>query len=65
MIHVYRILVEVCWAGGLLGLLGAFVLKFVPTVAAVVPLSPRGAVIFASALFLCALATKEMEARTA
>jgi hypothetical protein len=65
MKHVYRILVEACWAGGLLSLLAAFVLKFIPGAAGMVPLTPRGAVIFASALFLCTLATKEMEARTA
>jgi hypothetical protein len=65
MTRIYRILVEACWAGGLLSLLVAFVLKFVPAAVAAVPLSPRGAVIFAGALFLCTLATREMEARTA
>lgn len=64
MSQVYRILVQLCWAAGLLSVLAALVLKFVPTWVDSVAASPRGALIFASALFLCALATREMEAGT-
>jgi len=64
MMRVYRILVEFCWAAGLLGLLVAVVVRFLPSVAEGVAISPRGALIFASALFLCTLATREMEVRT-
>jgi FtsH-binding integral membrane protein len=64
MIRVYRILVEFCWAAGLLCLLVAVVFRFVPSVAEGVAISPRGALIFAGALFLCTLATREMEDRT-
>jgi hypothetical protein len=62
MTSLYRILVEFCWAAGTLGLLLAVGARFLPSVGEVV--TPRGALIFASALFLCTLATREMEART-
>ena len=64
MMRVYRILVEFCWAAGLFGLVVAAVVRFLPSVAKGVAISPRGALIFASTLFLCTLATREMETRT-
>ncbi len=64
MTRLCRILVELCWAGGLLALLTALVVRFVPSWAELVGVSPRGGLIFASALFLCTLATREMESRT-
>jgi len=64
MNRVYRILVEFCWAAGLLGLLVSVIARFLPSVAEGVAISPRGALIFACALFLCTLATREMELRT-
>lgn len=64
MKQLYHILVEFCWAAGVLALLAAVALRFLPTWGETLVLTPRGALIFASALFLCTLATREMEERT-
>lgn len=61
MSRVYRSLIGVCWALGLLCMVAGAVLRFVPIFAERFALSPRGGLILAAVLFLCALATREME----
>lgn len=61
MAKVYRRLFEICWALGLLSMLAGIVLKLMTTLADRLNLTPRGALVFAGVLFLCALATREME----
>ena len=58
---IYRILVGACWGLGFLSLIAAVALKLMPRLTEMVNTTPRGGLIFASALFLCALATREME----
>jgi hypothetical protein len=64
MATLYRILVEFCWAAGVLAMLWAVVLRFVPALNQIAVVTPKGVLIFASTLFLCTLATREMETRT-
>ena len=61
MVRVYRILVGTCWGLGLISLVAAVALKLQPAWAEMLNVAPRGALIFASALFLCALSTQEMQ----
>ncbi len=61
MARIYRILVGVSWGLGLLSMMVGAVLKLVHGWAAAWNTSPRGGMIFAGTLFLCALATREME----
>ncbi|MBI1956432.1 MAG: hypothetical protein HYS38_08570 [Acidobacteria bacterium] len=61
MASLYRIIFGVSWGLGLLSLVGAVVLKVVPAWREVVNTNSHGGLIFASALFLCALATREMQ----
>lgn len=61
MARIYQMLVGACWVGGLLSLLAAVILKLAPAWAQGLDFSPRGGLVFASSLFLCALATREVE----
>jgi hypothetical protein len=61
MARINRFLAETCWVLGLLSLLAGVVLKLVPTWAEMLNTAPRGGLILASSLFLCALATREIE----
>lgn len=61
MARIYRMLAGSCWGLGLLSLMAAVALKLIPAWAERFDMAPRGGLIFASALFLCALATCEME----
>ena len=61
MASVYRIVLGVCWGLGLLSLVAAVVVKLVPAWGEMASTTPRGGLIFASTLFLCALATREMQ----
>ncbi|MFQ5818130.1 MAG: hypothetical protein ACE5H2_09295 [Terriglobia bacterium] len=61
MTYLYRILVGTCWGLGVLSLGAAMILKLAPVWAEMLNTPPRGGLIFASALFLCALATREMQ----
>jgi hypothetical protein len=45
-------------------MLWAVVLRFVPALNQIAVVAPQGVLIFASTLFLCTLATREMETRT-
>ena len=61
MARICRILAMTCWAFGLLSLPVAVLLKLAPAWAQGLDFSPRGGLVFASTLFLCALATREVE----
>jgi hypothetical protein len=60
MSKVYRSLSEVCWALGLISLVGSLVLRVAPILTAKTGISSRGALILAAVLFLCVLATGEV-----
>jgi hypothetical protein len=60
MARVSRILFALCWGLGFLSLVLAVVLRLVPHWVARLSTTPRGGLIFAATLFLCALATREM-----
>lgn len=61
MTRVYRAISGLTWALGLAGLVFSTVLRFSAGLAARFNLNPRGGLIFAGTLFLCALATSQME----
>lgn len=64
MARVYSVIVEACWGLGVLSSLVAVATKLFPSWAAMMRTTPQGGLILASTLFLCALATREMEVRT-
>jgi uncharacterized membrane protein YkvI len=59
MSKVYRSVVEVCWALGLISLLVSLVLKPLPLLQIRLALSPRSGIILAAVFFLGVLATGE------
>jgi uncharacterized membrane protein YkvI len=59
MSKVYRSVLEVCWALGLISLVLSVVLKPLPILQVRLGVSPRGGIILAAVLFLCVLATGE------
>jgi len=59
MSKVYRSVLEVCWGLGLICTVASIVLKLLPTLQEKLPVSPRGGLLLAAVLFLCALATGE------
>ena len=61
MASLYRIIFGASWGLGALSLVGSVVLKLMPAWREVVNTDSRGVLIFTSALFLCALATREMQ----
>jgi hypothetical protein len=62
MTKVYPVLRKVCWGLGMISLILGLLLKIVTFWAAVDwKYSTRGALGLAAVLFLCALATREME----
>jgi hypothetical protein len=64
MARLYRSLIGTCWVLGLLSTLAGIFLRLVPKVVAKTNLSPRAGLILAGVLFLCVLATREMERRS-
>jgi hypothetical protein len=50
---------EVCWALGLISVVVCIVLKLLPNLQDKLGVSPRGGMMLAVVLFLCALATGE------
>ena len=62
MTKVYPVLRKVCWGLGVISLILGLLLKIV-TLFTLVDwrYSTRGAILLAAVLFLCALATREME----
>ena len=61
MSRVYRSLAGACWVVGFLSMVVGVVLRLVPTLYQKTPVPPRGILILAGVLFLCVLATREME----
>jgi hypothetical protein len=61
MSRVYRVLIAVSWGLGLLSLVAGIVLRVSPALTQRTNVNARGGLIFAGVLFLCALATREME----
>jgi hypothetical protein len=61
MAGVYRRLIGICWGAGVLLIVGALVIRIVPVLEQRSNPSARGILILAGVLFLCALATGEME----
>ena len=61
MARVYRIVVKACWGLGVLSLVLGVAIRLFPSWAAQLDVSPRGGLVAAATLFLCALATRAME----
>jgi hypothetical protein len=61
MARVYRIIVKACWGLGVLSLVIGVAIKLFPDWGVRLDTSPRGGLILAVTLFLCALATRAME----
>ena len=61
MARVYRIVVKACWGLGVLSLVIGVAIKLFPCWTASLEASPRGGLVTAATLFLCALATRAME----
>jgi hypothetical protein len=62
MTKVYPVLRKVCWGLGVISLILGLLLKIVTSLTAVYwRFSTRGAILLAAVLFLCVLATREME----
>ncbi|MGA2610480.1 MAG: hypothetical protein ABSH01_23800 [Terriglobia bacterium] len=59
MSKVYRSLLEVCWGVGLICMVGSIVLRLLPMLQDTIGISPRGGMMLAAILFLCAIATGE------
>ena len=59
MSKFYRSVAEVCWALGLISLVASIALRLLANVLPKVAVSPRGGMVLAMALFLCALASGE------
>ena len=59
MSKVYGSLLEVCWGLGLICLVGSLLLRVLPVLVLKLGVSPRGGLILAGVLFLCALASGE------
>ena len=61
MTRIYRMIVAISWGLGVLSTLIGVALKLAPSLAERFNTTPRAGVIMAGTLFLCALATREME----
>jgi len=59
MSKVYCSVLEVCWGLGLICTVASVVLKVLPSLQTKLGASPRGGLLLAAVLFLCALATGE------
>lgn len=64
MARLYSIIVELCWGLGVLSGVIAVLIKLVPSWSLKMNVTPTAGLLLASTLFLCALATREMEQRT-
>jgi len=61
MSRVFQVLLSVSWGLGLLSMALGAAMKLFPALAETMRATPRGGIILAGTLFLCALATREME----
>jgi hypothetical protein len=60
MSKVYRTVLDVCWALGLISMVGSFVVKLLPISEGRLGVTVRGGLMLAGVLFLCVLATGEV-----
>ena len=60
MAQIYRIVLRACWTLGLVSMLAAVIIKLAH-LSATLTIAPHTGFIVASAFFLCALATREMQ----
>lgn len=58
MARLYRSFMEVCWLLGVVCMVLGVVVKFVPSLMHQLNTEPRGVLMFAGVLFLCAIATR-------
>lgn len=58
MARLYRSLMEVCWALGVLSMVIGVVLKYSPVLTRRFSTEPRGVLVFSGVLFLCSIATR-------
>ncbi len=58
MARLYRSLMEVCWALGMLSLVLGVIVKLSPVLMRWLDTQPRGILVFAGVLFLSAIATR-------
>jgi hypothetical protein len=61
MASLYRMLVGVSWGLGLLSMVLGVLLKLMPSLGERFNTSPHGGLVLAGVLFLCALATRDLE----
>lgn len=61
MTRAMRLIGDTAYWLGLIALVVSVVIRLVPSLAAQSPLAPRGGLILAGCLFLCTLASREME----
>ena len=61
MTRAMRLIGDITYWLGLIGMVVSVVVRLVPSLAARSPLPPRGGLIMAGCLFLCTLASREME----
>jgi hypothetical protein len=61
MARLCRTLIQWCWGVGLLSMVVGAIFRLAPILEKKTTLSGRGGVILAGVLFLCALATRELE----
>jgi hypothetical protein len=59
MSKVYRSVLQLCWALGLISVVVSIVLKLLPNLQGKICVSSRGGLLLALVLFLCVLATGE------
>lgn len=57
----YRRVAGVCWGLGVLSLVAGLVFRVLPNLQLKTTFSPRGGLILAAVLFLCSMATRELE----
>ena len=57
MSRVSHVIMQLSYIAGVIGIVVVLLLAFVPAIAGKLPFTPRGGLIFASTLFLCAIAS--------
>jgi hypothetical protein len=61
MSRLFHSLIQACWGLGVICMLAGVVFRLIPTLQEKTTFSGRGGLIVAGVLFLCALATRELE----
>jgi len=58
--QIYRLIIPMCWGLGLVSMLAGVIIKLAH-LSATVTIAPHTGFVVASAFFLCAIATREMQ----